>query len=145
MLKEPALIRCGSLTNTELSSQTSESETMETSFKAQQLAMPTTPVTERGSSSRLLELSQSEMQALSQTLQGEQRSILTVKTQKESLTASLDDKLASSQAQPTVSFDQLHIREYARRPGDNPGCRVGVSLTIDWEGQNEMSVAVYLA
>ena len=40
----------------------------------------------------------------------------------------------------TIGFAQVHIREYARRMGDNPGCRCGVSLTLDWDVQSDVSI-----
>lgn len=86
-------------------------------------------------------LNDADVAMLSKTLLKGQRGVLSVRTQKESLTSSLDDRLKASQRPANgVSFGKLHIREFARRPGDNPGCRIGASLTIDWEVQNEMSV-----
>ena len=79
---------------------------------------------------------------LSNKIKSEQRSILIVKTQKESLSQSLDKQLEASKRAPVISFGQLHIREFAIRPGDNPGSRIGVSLTIGWDVQDEQTVGV---
>ena len=84
-------------------------------------------------------------------------SCMSVHTQQESLARTIDvtpratadtlegdDKEASTTttttACTTIGFAQVQIREYARRMGDNPGCRCGVSLTLDWDVQSEVSI-----
>ena len=47
---------------------------------------------------------------------------------------------ATSSTSTTVGFGSVQIREYARRMGDNPGCRCGVSLTLDWDVQSDVTI-----
>lgn len=65
------------------------------------------------------------------------RSILGVRTLPESLAQSYTPRATDA---PLVCFGQVEIREYPRRPGVNPGCRMGVSLTLEWNHQDEVSV-----
>lgn len=63
---------------------------------------------------------------------------LVVRTQQESASQTYE----SSGTSPNVSFSTITIREYARRMGDNPGCKTGVSLTIEWKVQYEVSISL---
>ena len=126
------LKRTTSLTNTEM---TSESDRENSIRKSQR---PSNATTHRCSSASTFH--PDALNALTKNLRMEQRSIMIVRTQKESLSQSLDKHLEASKRAPAVTFGQLHIREFAIRPGDNPGCRIGVSLTIEWEVQDEQVV-----
>ncbi|CAB9519816.1 expressed unknown protein [Seminavis robusta] len=93
-------------------------------------------------SSSLLEMTHNEFAAMS--LLPKLTPVLIVKTQADSVKSSIDDKLKANTAVAThtVSFAKLHIREFPRRPGCNPGCRIGVSLELDWEIQDEQTIGI---
>jgi len=67
------------------------------------------------------------------------RRSLTVRTQEQSIAQPFKTRPSE---QPVVSFSQVQIREYARRPCTNPGGNVGVPLTLEWSHQSEVTVDI---
>lgn len=105
-----------------------------------------------GSPSITSSSSKNETQPQQQQQQLSPRSCMSVRTQQESLTRTIqatpravpevEDKAAAAAGPATIGFANVQIREYARRMGDNPGCRCGVSLTLEWEVQAEVTVTL---
>jgi hypothetical protein len=150
--------RCSSMNNicrtssfaTEVSScvSSADSEFLDGSLRAHEISKTSFSTAGTMRSSSILELSHEELLAVSASLLPQVHSVLKVKTQLESFRSSLSSLDESSETTKvathshSVSFGELRIREYARRPGCNPGCRVGVSLELEWTIQDEASVAL---